>query len=54
MTQRKVLVNADALARLLEQVASGGFWSNELGIGYVDDGSGAARKLVAVPRGEQA
>lgn len=48
-TERKVLVNAESLARLLQDVDPGGFMSNELGVAWVDDGSGYARKLIRHP-----
>jgi hypothetical protein len=37
-----------ALERVLPAIDPGGFLSNELGIGWVDDGSGFARRIVAV------
>lgn len=44
----KISVNHDALARLLQTADPGGFWSNDLGVRWVDDGSGVSRKLAPV------
>jgi len=43
---RRVSVNAEALARLLRSADPGGFFSNELGVGFEDDGSGIMRRLI--------
>lgn len=43
---RTVAVNAEALARLLRGIDPSGYLSNELGVAWIDDGSGIALKLV--------
>lgn len=40
-----ISVNREALESLLRTVDSGGFWSNSLGVGFTDDGSGSYTRL---------
>ena len=39
-------VNVAPLERILAAIDPGGYLSNELGVAWIDDGTGVARKLV--------